>query len=174
MQAAAFPFTKDVRATVALFYTAGFGLVLVAVEPWEAARRFAAEAIILALWLGIADRLLRVVPIVDSPVKRPALELALGLAGLVVSAVGAAGHFLGIRWLRLLVIADLPPLAVFVGLRYDRRAIGPARAPRRVWLAVAAIVAVNVTVGVVVGQVLPPGELPPPPAPTWPKSCVVR
>ena len=163
MRATATPFTKNISITLGLFYVTGFVIVLFAIGPWEAVRQFAAEGVILALWLWSAHKLLGDALIEVIPIKRPALELGLGLGSFLLLFIGAAGRYLGIKWLSFFIVVFLLPVVVFVALRYDRRAVGLINASRRAWLAVLAIVVINIAVGIVAGQLLPPGELPTPP-----------
>ncbi len=159
------PLTRNIAVAITVAYVTGFVIVFAAVGPWEATRQFAAEGVILALWLWIAHKLLTSTPAEDVPIKKPGLELGLGLAGFVVLIAMAVGFYLGVGWLRwAAVLVDYGlPLAVLVGLRYGGRALGLSLATRRAWIAVLAVVAVNFAVGIVGGQLLPPGELPTPP-----------
>lgn len=159
------PLTRNLVIAITLAYAVGFVIVLVTVGPWEATRRFIAEGVILALWLWIAHKLPPNAPAEDEPIKKPGLELGLGLAAFVVLIGLAAGYYLGARWMRWAVfVVDYGlPLAVLVILGYGGRALGLSLATRRAWLAVFAIVAINFVVGVAGEQLLPPGESPTPP-----------
>ncbi len=159
MQRQASPFTPDVAVAIAALYAFGFVVVFLAVGPWEATREFAVEGLILALWLWVAHRFLPGGPPDRSPIKRPALELSLGLLSIGLLAVGATGHFLGFAGLRWLALAALLPLAVLIGFRYDRQALGLINASRRAWIVLLAVIAINLLVGMIGGLVLPAGEL---------------
>lgn len=152
----------DVVAAVFLAYLAGFVVVLVTVGPWEATRQFAVEGLILAVWVGIAFRLLPHLQAKVQTIKKPAVELILGLAGFVVLIGLAAAYFLGsdlARWGAFFLDYGIP-IVVFMGLGYGVRAMGLSIGSRRAWAAVLAIIVVNFLAGFIFGQLLPQSELP--------------
>jgi membrane protease YdiL (CAAX protease family) len=159
------PLTAGPLLAIVLAYGLGFALALAGTGIGEASRGFLAEGVILALGLGAAHALLRDRPVEAMPVKRPGLELGLGLMVLALTAAVAIAYYRGAAWLRLplgLALYALP-LGVFVLGSYGASALGLSPGPRRGWLAVGLIVVINIVVGVLGGQLLPPGELPTPP-----------
>lgn len=160
-----FPLTTGVLIAIFLAYVLGFIIVLTAVGVGEASRQFLAEGVILALWLWVAHRLLRNISTQDEPVKHPRLELSLGLAGLAVTTGLVVAVYVGATWLSwsIRLIDYGLPLAVFILLGYGWQAIGLSIAPWRAWIALLAIVVINLVFGIMGGQLLPPGELPIPP-----------
>ena len=154
--------SHDVKIAVGLAYLTGFIVVLATVGPWEATRQFAVEGLILLTWFGIAHLILRRIPVTALTIKKPVIELTLGLVGFVFLIGLAAAYYLGLDLARPAVyLLDYGiPLAVFIGCRYGKKAMGLSNAPGRAWLAVAGIILVNFLAGFVFGQFLPPGELP--------------
>jgi membrane protease YdiL (CAAX protease family) len=150
---------------IALAYGLGFGLALAGAGIGEASRRFLAEGVILALGLGAAHALLKDRPVEAVPVKRPGLELGLGLAGLALTTALVIAVFQGAAWLRwpTRLVDYALPLGVFVLGGYGASALGLSLGPRRGWLALALIVVINFVGSIALGQLLPPGELPTPP-----------
>jgi membrane protease YdiL (CAAX protease family) len=159
------PFTRGILMAIILAYLGAFILVLINVGPGEALRRVFAEGIILSLWLWSAHRLLRHQPILDIPIKRPRLELSVGVLVVVLGSLAVTGSFLRAGWLAPLVglLTLLVPLATVLALRYDRPTLGLAIGPRQGWLAAALMIAINIGIGLVGNQLLPPAELPTPP-----------
>ncbi len=156
------PFERGSLLLLALLYLAGFLIVFWTVGPGEALRRFAAEATLLALWLAVAHYMLGDAPVAALPIRRPASELGLGGLAYVALVVGAVGRFAGLDALRPLIglLGVGLPLAVLFGLRYGRTAWGLTWGSRRAWLALLAVVAVNILISQAGGRLLPPGELP--------------
>lgn len=158
------PLSKGTLFAILLAYVLGFAIVLATVGIGEASRRFLAEGVILALWLWVAHKLLRTTQVEIMPVKHPGLELGIGLAGLALTTVLVVAVYRGATWLSwpIRLIDYGVPLAVFFLLGYGSPAIGLSAAPRRAWIALLAIVVINLTVGILGGQFLPHAELPTP------------
>ena len=104
-------------------------------------------------------------PVEAMPVRRPGLELGLGLAGLALTTALVIAVFQGAAWLRwpARLVNYALPLGVFWLCGYSVRALGLSAGPRRGWLALGLIVVINIVAGIILSQLLPPGELPTPP-----------
>ena len=161
MTQTASPFTRSTTMSIVVAYVVGGVMTLLTVGPWEAARGFAAEGLILTLWLWIAHKMLSHPYVEESPINRPGSELGIGLAGVAALAISAVAYYQGVRWAGVLVIPILYglPLAILLSSG-GLQALGLSNAPRPAWLAALAIVGVNVVVGIGLGLVLPSGELP--------------
>jgi membrane protease YdiL (CAAX protease family) len=159
------PFTWQVLVAIAILYALAFALAWIAGGFWLAVRKVAAQLLIVLLWLVVADRLLRREADQDIPIRRPAFELALVVVLLLVIAASSAIMFAtGAVWARVIFLAALvasPFLLLLLG--YRGRKIGLSAGSRRAWLALLLIVLVNGLIGVGLGGLLPPSELPEPP-----------
>lgn len=99
--------TRGAISAILLAYAAGFGLTTLAAGPWQATRDFAAEGLILFLWLLSARLLLRGHPVTDTPVRRPGRELIAGFIATIVLIAGAWLFYRGqplARYLNLAII----------------------------------------------------------------------
>ncbi|OIN93169.1 MAG: hypothetical protein AUJ21_06060 [Anaerolineae bacterium CG1_02_58_13] len=161
MKATVFPFTRNVIVAIVFLYTIGFLIVFATVGLWEAMHRFVVEAILLVLWLWVSHKLLGNTPTEDSSVKRPCMELVLGLIVLALFFAMLTLYFLGTSWLFWLdeVVIYGFPLIMFFALRYNTRAMGLSIAPPRAWLVVLVVAAIQFAIGFLTGYILPPGEL---------------
>jgi membrane protease YdiL (CAAX protease family) len=161
MRATASPFTRGVIIAIAFLYVVAFVIVVAQIGPWEATRQVAVQGLIVILWLWVAHRLLGDMPTGSLPIKRPGLELSLGLAGLAATAALAVAAYQGLQWSRwALTVLDYGlPIGVFILLGYGIRAAGLVGAPKRAWGAVLAVIVINLVVSLAAGRLLPPGEL---------------
>jgi membrane protease YdiL (CAAX protease family) len=157
--------TRGVIFAILLAYAAGFVLTALSAGPRQALRDFAAEGLILFLWLLAVRLLLPRQPVIEVPVRRPRPELAAGLAAVPVLAAGAALYYLGqprFIYFNLALIYTLP--LVILAMQPDRRLAFGLRMPSgRAWLALLAVIAINIALGINLGSLLPPGELATPP-----------
>lgn len=152
--------TRGLILALALAYLAGFVLVQANAGLWEAVRSFGVEAVILALWLWVANRLLSDLPVQPGTIKRPLLELGIGLAGLAGLLALTAGAFQGVSWMvwPARTAQYLIALGVLSFLDYDWKDVGIALPPPRVWLALLAVIAINIVASLLFARFLPPGE----------------
>jgi membrane protease YdiL (CAAX protease family) len=166
LNASAAPFGNKAVVAIVLLYAASGLILLLGIGPWEAVRRVAVEGMILLAWLWAAHRILRGVPVPEpEPIKYPVPEV-LWLLGTLIVAVGLAAAYYGgwldtPSWLLPLVILGAV-LALFVVLRYPVSALGLAWPPKRGWLALLAVIAVNFAAAAIF-QILPGGEAEPVP-----------
>lgn len=154
------PFTRPVQVAAALLFATAFAIVLIQVGPWEAMRQVGVNALLAVLWLWTAHTLLGDEPVAPEAVKRPGLELGIGLTGLAVTTVIVINIYAGGAlpvWLVSLVDYGVP-LALLLALRYRPRAFGLQNASPRAWIALLLIVLINFAVGLGLGQWLPRGE----------------
>jgi membrane protease YdiL (CAAX protease family) len=158
----AWPLSAGVTAALALFYLAGGVILLLQVGPWEAFREVVVNGTLVAAWLVVAHHILgregaRPLP----ALRRPKLELLWGLLLLtLVVAVVTVGYG---GWVSLprrshVVIIYGGVALLFFGLRYPPATWGLRWPSRRGWLALAAVVLLNVAAGVVRALLLPAGE----------------
>lgn len=161
MKASNTPFTRDVIAAIVLLYAASGFIVFSQVGPWEAVRHVLINGVIVIAWLWSASAILGDHPLPESaPVRHPRFELAWLLAGFAIAVGLAANGFAG--WISLpswlyYVAMYGTVLVLFAALRYSPRTLGIGWPPRRAWLALLAVVLVNIGAGVVY-QLLPSGE----------------
>ena len=164
-KATQYPLSTGVLVAILAAYTLGFVIVLINIGVGEASRRFLAEGVILAFWLWVAHKMLNTTPVETLHIKHPSLELGIGLAGLAITTLLIIAVYSGATWLSwsLRLIDYGIPVAIFLLLGYGSSAIGLSVASRRAWIALFAIVVINLVIGILGGQFLPPGELPTPP-----------
>ncbi len=154
------PWTRDVIVAIVALYSAAFVIVLTQVGLWTATRQVFGDGLIVCLWLWVAHMLLGGAASEQTTIRKPRLELLLGLVGLMVMGLIVSAFYLhwfqsgGVGWL----VEYLLPIGVLFALRYDRRALGWQNASRRAWLAVLLIILTNVIVGVGLGRLLPSSE----------------
>lgn len=149
----------DVSVVVTILLVAGFAITWTSVGPGAALRGFAAELAILAVIFYVARQYL---PWKDAPkdrVKRPRIELIVGLIGYAFWFLGAVELFRGANALPWLLAGVLLPAVILVYGRYGRRAWG-LRMPQGRELVVLAVVA-GLAYGLsrIFGAVLPPSEV---------------
>jgi membrane protease YdiL (CAAX protease family) len=157
--------TRGVIFAILIAYAAGFALTALSAGPRQAARDFGAEGLILFLWLLAVRLLMRGQPVIEAPARRPRPELAAGLTAVPILAAGASLYYLGqplFIYFNLAVIYTLP--LVILAMQPDRQLAFGLRLPsKRAWLALLAVIGINIAVGITLGSVLPAGELPTPP-----------
>jgi membrane protease YdiL (CAAX protease family) len=132
------------------------------VGPWEAVRKVLVNGLIVAAWLWSANKILHDTPTPDSaPIRYPQGELAWTLAALLALVAMAANGYGGWidlpRWLYYLVGYGAV-LALFLVLRYPLRELGLGWPPRRGWLALGAVILINVAAAALF-LLLPAGEV---------------
>ena len=131
------------------------------VGPWEAVRESLVNGLLAFAWLFALHRILRNVSVPELPViKRPRSELTLllaTLAGMIMwAAMRYAGQYNLPSWLYYLLFYTVV-LGVFLGSGYGAGGLGLVWPPRRGWLAVAAVIGLNLLTAVIF-LILPPGE----------------
>ncbi|RPI23857.1 MAG: CPBP family intramembrane metalloprotease, partial [Chloroflexota bacterium] len=157
-----FPFSLGNLVTFLLLYLVAGVILWTRAGPWEAVRHTIVNGGIVAAWLGVSAWILKNEPVPEPiPLRHPRLELAWGFAayGLVVSvaAAGYMGWLSQARWLFLAAFYG-PLILLYAIMRYPRRAIGLSWPSRRGWLALLAVILVNVLASAVFTMV-PPGEV---------------
>jgi membrane protease YdiL (CAAX protease family) len=157
--------TRGAIFAILFAYAIGFAVSALVAGPWQAIRDFAAEALILSLWLLAAWLMLRDQPNIEVPVRRPRRELILGviLTGMLIT--GASLFYLGQSIFFYLSLAVIYALPIFVLTQQQdlSLAFGLRWPPKRAWLVLLMIIGINSVIGITLGSLLPAGELPTPP-----------
>lgn len=162
-----FPFSfGNLIAFLSLYLVAGI-ILFTQVGPWEAVRRTVVTGGIVIAWIGISTLILKNETIPEpARVRRPRLELVWVLLTILVIAILATFAYLGVlENARLLFFVVLygSPVLLYLTMRYPLRSIGLVWPTKRGWLALLAVVAVNVMAAILF-RLLPPGEAEPVPA----------
>lgn len=161
MQSTRSAFTKDVIAVIVLGYGISGIILFSQVGLWEMVRHVLVNGGIVMAWLWSTSAILRDLPLPESePIKYPIFELVWLLTGLLFVVGLAANAYAGWlplpRWLYPFTIYGTV-LILFLGLRYRLPSLGLAWPSKRAWLAVLAVVLINVGASIVF-QILPSGE----------------
>lgn len=156
------PLSREVTLLLVLGYLFGGVILLVRVGPWEAVREVVVNGVLVAAWLAAAHAILRQQPARPlPPLRRPRLELtwSLGVLATALALVTVAyGAWFSLpRRPHVLIIYGGVGL-LFLGLRYPPSAWGVRWPSRRGWLALGAVILLNVVAGMIRGLLLPPGE----------------
>jgi membrane protease YdiL (CAAX protease family) len=145
-----------------LGYLLGGIILLVEGGPWEAFRQVVVNGALVVAWLAVAHRLLRQQPAHPlPPLRRPRLELTWALAVLALTlavVTNAYGQWLPLPRRSHVLVIYLGAALLFLGLRYPPSTWGLRWPSRRGWLALGAVILLNVAAGIVRGLLLPPGE----------------
>ena len=155
------PLSRPVTLLLVLGYLVGGVILLTRVGPWEAFREVVVNGALVAAWLVAVHAILRRQPPRPlPPLRRPRLELiwslvVLALALTAVTIGYGEWYFLPRRSHVLLIYGGVALL--FLGMRYPPSAWGLRWPSRRGWLALAAVILLNIAVGIV-RVWLPPGE----------------
>lgn len=152
----------DVTVVIAILFVAAFTITWLTIGPWEAVRGFAVEALIFAAMFWVARQYLPWEDAERERIKRPKLELALGLIGYVLLVWGATSFFSGgTRWLALGISLGLPVI-VMLASRYNLESWGLRWPTGKEWLVLLVVILINAVLGLVFSKLLPAGELPVP------------
>lgn len=157
------PFRLEMIMVLLLLYILAGGLLMTQVGPWTAVRHTVINGLIVAAWLGSSALILRGTPVPPLPkVRRPRFELAWMLIGLITIAVMAAASY-GNWWSQprrlVTILMYIITLLPFLVLRYPLVNLGLLWPPQRAWLALLAVILINIAAAIVF-QVLPRDILP--------------
>jgi membrane protease YdiL (CAAX protease family) len=154
-------FSRHHLIVIVILYALSGAIVWFFVGPWEAIRRSFMNGLLALAWLTTSARVLRNVPIpqAKAPV-RPAIELAVVTAALIVMTALATVSYLG--------LADLPRaiyylvsigtvLVVCLVSGYSLSDLGLRIGPARAWLALAIVISLNIVFAIGF-QFVPAGE----------------
>ncbi len=149
----------DVSVVVTILLVAGFAITWTSVGPGAALRGFAAQLVILAVTFYVARQYLHWKDAPKDRVKRPRIELIVGLIAYAFWFVGAVELFRGASALPWLLAGVLLPAVILIYGRYGRRAWGLKMPQAGEVVVLAVIVALTYALSRVFGAVLPASEV---------------
>jgi membrane protease YdiL (CAAX protease family) len=158
-------FSIPVILLIAVTFCASALILFLKVGLWEGVRQGVVGGILATVWIFAAKLILADEPIPNHiQIKRPFLELCLMTLILAFMMADAALGYLGILEIPLLVYLLLSAglvVLIHLAFKYELGVLGLRMPPRRGWLALVAIILVNVFFAFIYWQ-LPAGEAPTP------------
>lgn len=154
-------FRPGVIAAILACYLLSALILGTQIGPWEAVRQAAVGGFLALGWILLVRRILRHQPVPELPPFRwPRVELALlllALSGMIaLAAIRYQGQYTLPSWpYYLLGYGTI--LAIVIAGGYGKRALGLIRPSRRAWLAVVAVIGLNIG-ATAIYAILPPGE----------------
>jgi membrane protease YdiL (CAAX protease family) len=155
------PLSRQVTLLLLLSYVLGGVILLFRVGPWEAFREVVVNGALVATWLAAVHTILRRQPPRPlPPLRRPRFELLWSVAVLTASLAAVTigyGQWVSLPRRIHVAIIYAGVVLLFLGLRYPSSAWGLRWPSRRGWLALGAVILLNIAVGVL-RVWLPSGE----------------